>query len=1236
MRLLAGVVCLSLFALPGFSQSDRGTITGTVSDPAGAVVANAPIQARNTETGVVYDAATSGTGNYTIGQLPAGSYEVSTTVPGFKKYNRQGLVVQVAQVLRIDMQLEVGASTESVTVTEAAPLLNTETGDLSHNVTAKSMDDLPILGLGASQAGSAGIRNPNAMIQLIPGSYWSPNAQVRINGTPNNTQSFRIEGQDASNTGTPGVAAQTQPSVDAIQEVAIQTSNYAAEYGQVGGGMFNVTMRSGGNQFHGSAYDYYVNEFLNAGNPFTGTVVKGGNPRPRNRRNDYGFTIGGPVWIPKVYNGKDRTFFFFNWEQYREHVAINTQLETVPTALYRQGIFTTATPSGANPIGTDPLGRPIYQGEIYDPLTTRNVGTQSVRDPFPNQTIPAARFDPVAVKIQNLFPQPLGSNAAGVVNNYVPNIPTSRITEIPSVKVDQVIGPKGKLSFFWQRTKTTAPLSFTFGNVNGLPDPLATNLGTFQNAPVYRLNYDYTLRPTVLLHFGGGYRSNYFFVPTVNNQGEVPNYNAQTELGLNGGTTHTFFPPFSGLCSAGPTTGSCTGQGGMQNFGSAAYTLNISQVPSFNTSLTWVKGNHTYKYGGEFRVEGYPAHVKANTSGTYAFAGDQTSLPYLQTITLANGQVPGFAYASFLLGAVKTIGIANPVDPRLGKHQLGLYAQDSWKITRRLTFDYGVRYDFSTYLKEEHGRDPFFSPTTPNPAVGNILGAMIFEGDGPGHCNCAVAKNYPWGFAPRLGVAYQITPKTVFRAGFGIVYGGTQTNNNASSGLAGSSNSASTPTFGSPITTLAVGIPDTLIPPAWPNLNPGQFNITGTPVSIASNPFIDPNAGRPPRQYQWSIGVEREIFRNSVVSAAYVANRGIWWQSPALQNLNAISQQRLAAVGLNLNNPNDAGLLTQTLNSAPVIARGLNILPYPTFPVSQTLAQALRPFPQFTTISSYWSPLGKTWYDSLQVKATQRFSHGLTFLSTFTWQKSQVNGTEIGEPNPGTAGNALVNDVFNRPINKYISQFDQPLVFNISLTYKSPGFGSNKILHWASKDWNYGAFLQYSSGFPIQVPYAQNNLGAAILNTYSPATAGVLTTGTFANRVPGVPLFTVDENCHCYDPNKTFTLNPAAWVDPPAGQFGTSPAFYSDFRTQRRPVENMNLGRAWTIKERYSFSLRVEVTNVFNRAYWGNPTSTNAKAPLTKNALGNNASGFGFINTITPSIPGAYPRNGVLVGRFTF
>ena len=330
---------MTLAASGVFAQSDRGTITGTVTDPAGAVVANAAVEARNTATGVAYQAASTSTGNYTIAQLPVGTYDVSAAVPGFKKYIRQGIAVGVAEVLRIDLALEVGAATESVTVQADAPLLRTETGDISHQIKANTMDLLPILGIGASQAGSAGIRNPYAATELIPGTMWQANNQVRVNGAPNNTQSFRIEGQDASNSGTPGVPAQTQPSVDAIEEFAIQTSNYAPEYGQVGGGMFNVTMKSGTNQFHGTGYEFFVNEVFNAGQPFTDAAAGTGNPRARNRRNDYGFTIGGPVWIPKVYNGHDKTFFFFNWEQSRQRFRSLPRLTARVTSARRRSVI---------------------------------------------------------------------------------------------------------------------------------------------------------------------------------------------------------------------------------------------------------------------------------------------------------------------------------------------------------------------------------------------------------------------------------------------------------------------------------------------------------------------------------------------------------------------------------------------------------------------------------------------------------------------------------------------------------------------------------------------------------------------------------------------------------------------------------------------------------------------------------------------------------------------------------
>ena len=1229
------VILFAIFlaASLAFAQSDRGTMTGTVTDSTGAVIPNVPVQAKNTGTGVVYDGATSTTGNYTISQLPAGSYELSMSAPGFKKYTRTGLTVEVAQVLRVDIPLEVGASTESVTVSAAASLLNTETGDVRHDIRTETLDDLPVLGIGAAQAGSAGIRNPNAMVNLIPGTYFIANAEVRINGAPDNTQSFRIEGQDASNTGTPGVAAQTQPSVDAIQEIAIQTSNYAAEYGQAGGGVFNLTMKSGTNQFHGSGYDYFINEDLNANNNFIGI------PRQRNRRNDYGFTVGGPVWIPKVYNGRDKTFFFFNFEQFREALGI-IQSETVPTAAYRNGDFSTAIPNNPVAIGTlYPGGPNVFQGQIFDPASSNTAPNGSLyRTQFPNNIIPQSRFDPIAVKIQSLFPAPQNG---GVVNNFIPDIPTTRVTQIPSIKLDQTVGNNGRLSFFWQRTQTTAPISATFGQIDGLPDPLATNLGTFQNAPLYRLNYDWTLSPTLLLHLGGGYRSNYFFVPTVNEEGAVPNYNATTGVGLKGGLTNIFFPPFAGLCSGGSVS-SCAGQGGMMNFGSAAYATNISQVPSFNASLTKVSGNHTFKTGAEIRFEGYPGHVQANTSGSYGFSPNQTG-PYATGSALGGSNPPGFAYASFLLGLVNNVSISSPIDPRLGKKVFGIYLQDSWKVTRKLTVDYGLRYDYSTYLQEEHGRNPYFSPTTPNPALGGILGAVVFEGSGAGHCNCNLAKNYPWAFGPRLGVAYQINEKTVFRSGFGIIYSTTESNNNANTTIPSSaSGSASTSSLGLPITTLSQGIAavPSAYPKIWPNFDAGQFNPTGNPTTTNIPVFLDPNAGRPARQYQWSAGIQREIFRNLVIDVSYIGNRGIWWYAPALTNINAINPATIAADGLDLNSSADRALLAGSLSAAA--SRGFKA-PYSTFPLTQSLAQSLRPFPQFGTILDYWAPLGDTWYNALQVKVTKRISHGVTFVSTFAKQKTLTIGTER-DANPGTNGNALTNNVFNLPNNKYISQYDQPLVFNISLTYITPKIGGNSMVSWALRDWTFGTFLQYASGLPIQSPYANAQPGQPALNSllFDQIPGGAAGSGTFANRVPGVPLYTVDLNCHCYDPSKTFSLNPAAWVDPPAGQFGTSAAYYNDYRTQRRPTENLNLGRTFRIKEHYALNVRAEFSNVFNRGFWNNPTATNAAAAQTR--VGNSptgvaVSGFGYMNTTTfsqSSGSNILPRQGVLVARFTF
>jgi hypothetical protein len=406
---VVAICCLLVVAGAAFAQSDRGTLTGSVTDQAGAVIPNAAIEVKNINTAAVYQSQSSSTGNYTFSQLPAGKYQMSSSVPGFKQYLRTGITVMVAQTLRIDISLEVGDISETVTVSADAPLLRMDSGELATNVGSKSLNELPILGFAGY------IRDPFAMTTLIPGALYSQSfgSLVRINGAPSNTQSVRIEGQDATNGIWTSFTTFTQPSVDSVEEVAVQTSNFAAEFGQAGGGLFNMTMKSGTNRLHGSAYDYWYNEALNASSPY--------GRKDRQRRNDYGFTAGGPVYIPKVYDGRDKTFFFFNWEQFREKSTDATTTYTVPTLKMRKGDFsevlTNATVTTADGVTT------IKQNQIYKPGTEHTyIGLDGksylMRDPYPGNVITDTP-NSSALAIQELIPEPAGPYKDDLTGNYL-------------------------------------------------------------------------------------------------------------------------------------------------------------------------------------------------------------------------------------------------------------------------------------------------------------------------------------------------------------------------------------------------------------------------------------------------------------------------------------------------------------------------------------------------------------------------------------------------------------------------------------------------------------------------------------------------------------------------------------------------------------------------------------------------------------------------------------------------
>jgi len=1233
-RFAALLLCaLSLLGVLS-AQTGNGTITGVVTDPTGAVVANAAIEVKNTETGVVFRAVSTDTGNYTVPQLPIGSYELTATVQGFKKYDRRNITLAAAQVLRLDVPLEIGASTEAVTVSAESSLLKTETGDVAHNITLEQLQNLPILGIGGANAGSSGVRNPFNSTVMIPGVNYAANFVMIVNGAPTNTAAYRVEGLDNTNHTVNYALQENQPSADAIQEVAVQTSNYAAEFGQAGGGLFNITMKSGTNQYHGSGYEYFVNEDLNAAIPFTNDG-NGNKIRPRNRRNDFGGTIGGPIWIPKVYDGHNRTFFFFSLEEFRESSALNFS-DTVPTAAYRAGDFSAISPAGANfnsalgvvssPIGTDALGRSVYANQIFDPLTrtTASNGT-AVADPFPGNIIQPTRFDPVSKAVMALMPQPTSSSLTG---NYPGYNPGQRITKLPSLKLDDSVGSKGKLSFYWSTTGTDSAFSTPNGNADGLPEQISIARGTWIHSLTERVNYDHSLTPTMLLHLGAGYSRIHFFDQSpFNHDGQTFSCSALGLVGCQGALNFpTIGSTLATTSGAGTTTASTLG--GMQQMGNAqAHTDTRTLRPSFNSNLTWIHGNHTVKAGGEVWFQG---NITAPPTGaTLCFnnlpapnacsaAGNGASgLP----ANLSTNAVTGFPFASFLLGGVNLASQTAPNDARMGKQQWGFFLQDSWKVTRKLSLDYGIRWDYATAAREQYGRSGDLGMVA-NPAAGGRIGAPIFEAT----CGCTFVSNYPYAVAPRFGFAYQLNSKTVLRGGWGLAYGfapdiGQNSANVLASTPAGTNNY------------FQANSPNVLPQPVWPNFDPGQSPLPGQIVGYTGFTSLDRNASRPPRQNQWSIGIQREFSRDFVFEASYVGNRGVWWPGP-LGLLNQVSPAQFAAVGLNpYTNPADNLLLSKAISDPAVIARVGNIVPYAGYSTKNTLLNALRTYPQFSTTTITNSPTGKTWFDSLQLKGTKRMSHGLQVNGTFTWSKAMTLTRE---------------DIFNADSsNKSIQATDQPFLFNANIVYNTPKASDNKMLAWVTKDWQLGAFLQYGSGLPLAPPSATvaNNLtGGEMIRT-------------------GQPLFKKDLNCGCINPYVDQVLNPAAWANPVAGTWGPGPApagpvaglYYSDFRQARRPTENINIGRNFRIKERMNLQIRAEFANAFNRMQLGNPsTSTpyNASNVIQNPTVVNGriTGGFGGYSLGAVGINGqptftsngnvgqlyAQPRQGTLIARFTF
>jgi hypothetical protein len=1250
---------LLFVGLLAFGQIGNGTVTGTVTDQAGAVVAGAKIEVKSGDTGVVYPGASTGTGNYAVADLPPGVYTVTVTVMGFKIYIQSNVQVQAQGVVRADIPLQVGANTESITVTETSSLLKVDSGELAHNVTVTDMDNLPLLGIGTVNSGSSGYRNPYATLLTLPGvSNYATSGTFSINGLGgfSTTETMRVEGQDATVRlfGAYDYTQIGQSGADSIQEIAYQVSNYAPEFGQAGSVVINMTMKGGTNQYHGSGYDYFVNEDLNAGDPYSisgGTGSKSGGDlgkfRPRNRRNDFGGTLGGPVYIPKIYNGHNKTFFFWSYEQYAE-TTLYAFSDTVPYAPYLTGNFGAISPNGTcslcsqyaiqqTPLGNgnlDAQGRTQLANAIYDPLTrgvnpTSNLGYANV---FANNIIPANRFDAVAIKLQALMPA--ANNPALLTGNYNTSIQGGRYSAIPSMKVDHNLSAKDKLSFYYSENNTQSQISLPLGGADGLPVDIGAYRGTFIPTYIERLSYDRTLTPTLLLHLGVGYQHTSF-----SDKAPVLSYNAQTQLGLSGFLTNRNFPLVSGLSNA---------YGGMQQMGPAAgQSTDYDEKASTTVSATWVHGKHTFKFGAEVYFEStifgtFPLVTFGNSSAA-------TAQPFTPTVSFGTFGT-GFPYASFLLGDYGSLSQGQPTRPREGYQTWGLYAQDSWKVTRKLTVDYGLRYDLNTVQHEQYNRLTQFNENIVNLNAGGHLGGTEYC-NAPG-VNC-YQKDYPYAFGPRIGIAYQINPKTVLRAGWALAY---QFIAAAAGGTTGVSGTNVAPGINSFVNIEGAGaIPQ----PTWPlaynstycgvncqnpaSVYPNFGTVVGAPT------MADANQNRPPRINQYSIGIQREITRDFYMEASFVGNHAAWLAG-GYGFLSQTSPQNYARYGLfpypgtgpcaanpltecastSYNNDGDRALLSQAVNATAVEARmkaigvgnGGLLLPYTSAALSTSLSTALKPYTQFPFEGPSGSATGDSLYNSLQMKATKRFAHNLQAGGSFTWQKGFSRATRQDFWNPDSSEWALQN----LPLRQ--------LNFNFVYTVPKATF-FNKWENQITQGWQLGMFANYQSGAFLAPP--GNTINAEFMNGEDTYVQGQ------SFYAPGVNI-----NDHkTFSPYFSQVLNPNAWQPCPTNTVCTaSGTLYPSYRGPRQPTENANLGRNFRIKERMNLQIRGEFVNVFNRTIMGSPgTGTPNLAPVqggTVNGVKVFTSGFGVINayaapSAAPGAPPVFaPRTGTLIARFSF
>jgi len=1160
-RILALIIVFTLFTGVLWAQVNRATITGTVTDSSGAVVPGVEVTATNLGTNVPTKTTSNEDGIYVVPNLFPGRYSVEFKKDGFESLSRPSITLESTQVARIDAQLKIGSVAQSVTVTADAPVLDLERASEGTNLNGKVVTDLP---LGIYGGG----RDVEKFAQAATPGYspYSSSYGAVINGGQWFTKDYTVDGTSGT-AAVQGNSVQNGPSMEAIQELQAQTSGLDAQSSITGGGVISLNLKSGTNQFHGSGFLYGVNELFNA-NTWTNDAL--GDRKDKRRAWDYGFSAGGPIF-------KDKTFFFAAYERFvQTDFRLSGTANTVPTDAFLDGDFSallgdTLCDGGESGIGTCSTvgGTPFTvqdndgntldarEGMIFDPLT----GNQ-----FTGNAIPTDRFSSVSQKIVDIFRQSykpqfggIQSNSRGLLNG-VPSQTTNQIV----AKIDHILREQDRLSGSWIYNRKPRILVdsgglWEAGSNDGGPFSAARD--NFFRSHQWRVSESHTLTPTLLNVLNFTYNYDW--------QGDVPSAggNWSADLGF-GNTGADNFPQINfGSAEAGKNSFNETfiGNRWQGNFAGAA--IQTGDI------LTWTKGKHSFNFGGSFLARQINSR---NGSGALAFNFQNNvtgapSQPY--------GDYVGWGFATFLLGDVSNADQTTAFNLYGRRKSLSLFAQDSYKVTPKLTVNLGLRWDYNFRFHEKYGHWANFDLQAMDPDLG-VPGTIVFAKGGG---DSFEKKEYAANFGPQIGIAYSPWPKLVFRGAFNMIY-----NPPGIDFFSGVPNGFAPGYKGTNQVTDAFN---------WDGGYPGVF-VPGNKDVNVFNQFpvvnVDPRSLRVGYSDAFNLGVQYELLRDMRVEASYIGNRGhrltdtslAWNQGPTSTFLRLVGQY-----------PDMTAWNYPVCSQADADSFGIA---YPYNGFCGTALEAISPYPQVA--NAFWNPytyggwyypsllyvglpLGQSYYDSFVVDVVKRTGGGLTMDMSYTWSRQESNTFSAQQSGNSYYTGIQDFDHFGESAHN-ITGYDLTHIVKGYVSYELP-FGKGR--RWLSNQnrwvngilggWNMTWLLRYNTGQPFQI---------SANNPYWPMWGNIYPNYDLSNfHGPSDPSrFTFLPPDYSGEiPAGNFYMPTNVASNPPAGQLGKGPATNGDLRCPSSKNEDVSLLKYFRMGSdgQYSLSVRAEFYNVFNR-----------------------------------------------------